>query len=234
MKLVIAVIQPTKLNAVREALEKIEVTRLTVCDAQGFGRQRGRTEMYRGHEYTTILLRKVALEIVVNDDFLDRTLEHDHSAWRGPGPRATSATARSSSCRPWRPFRSTAAAAGKGRCKTKPGAGKGLNPAFHPPPSAHHPPRYPSACGFAGLSWPSPTFGRIGGRWGGDGGHRPRGAAGGIRSRQRRQVELLLGSGQLRGRPRPSRWRPRRAARGNRSAWKPSRNSRRSSPGPAT
>ena len=75
MKLVIAVIQPTKLNAVREALEKIEVQRLTICDAQGFGRQRGRTEMFRGHEYATTLLRKVVLEIVVNDDFLDRTIE---------------------------------------------------------------------------------------------------------------------------------------------------------------
>ena len=75
MKLLIAVIQPTKLNAVREALEKIEVSRMTVCDAQGFGRQLGRTEMYRGHEYKTTLLRKVALEIVVNDDFLQRTIE---------------------------------------------------------------------------------------------------------------------------------------------------------------
>ena len=75
MKLVIAIIQPTKLSAVREALEKIEVTRLTICDAQGFGRQRGQTEMYRGNEYTATLLRKVALEIVVNDDFLERTLE---------------------------------------------------------------------------------------------------------------------------------------------------------------
>lgn len=74
MKLLIAIIQPTKLNAVREALEKIEVARLTVCDAQGFGRQRGRTEMYRGHEYTTTLLRKIVLEIVVNDDFLERTI----------------------------------------------------------------------------------------------------------------------------------------------------------------
>jgi nitrogen regulatory protein P-II 1 len=74
VKLVIAIIQPTKLNAVREALEKMAVSRLTVCDAQGYGRQRGRTEMYRGHEYTTTLLRKIALEIVVNDDFLDRTL----------------------------------------------------------------------------------------------------------------------------------------------------------------
>lgn len=75
MKLIIAIIQPTKLNAVREALEKIEVARMTVCDAQGFGRQRGRTEMFRGNEYTTTLLRKIALEIVVNDDFLERAVE---------------------------------------------------------------------------------------------------------------------------------------------------------------
>jgi nitrogen regulatory protein PII len=58
---------------------------MTVCDAQGFGRQRGRTEMYRGHEYTTQLLRKIALEIVVNDDFLERTLETIESVARtGP------------------------------------------------------------------------------------------------------------------------------------------------------
>ena len=88
VKLVIAIIQPTKLNAVREALEKIEVTRLTICDAQGFGRQRGRTEMYRGHEYTTTLLRKVALEIVVNDDFLERTLNTIISVAR-TGPEGT-------------------------------------------------------------------------------------------------------------------------------------------------
>jgi nitrogen regulatory protein P-II 1 len=75
VKQIIAIIQPTKLSAVQAALQKIEVTRLTVCDAQGFGRQRGRTEMYRGHEYTTTLLRKIALEIIVNDDFLERTIE---------------------------------------------------------------------------------------------------------------------------------------------------------------
>ena len=75
MRMVLAIIQPTKLGAVREALNKIEVTRMTVCDAQGYGRQRGQTELYRGHEYKTNLLRKVALEIVVNEDFLDRTIE---------------------------------------------------------------------------------------------------------------------------------------------------------------
>jgi|SRR5262249_20071177 len=75
MRLVVAIIQPTKLSSVREALVKIGVTRMTVCDAQGFGRQRGQTEFYRGNEYRTNLLRKVALEIVVNDDFLERTVE---------------------------------------------------------------------------------------------------------------------------------------------------------------
>lgn len=75
MKLIVAVIQPTKLKAVREALVHIEVTRMSVCDAAGYGRQRGQTETYRGNEYQTNLLRKVAVEILVNDDFVDRTLE---------------------------------------------------------------------------------------------------------------------------------------------------------------
>ena len=75
MRMIVAIIQPTKLEAVREALNKIGVTRMTVCDAQGFGRQRGQTEMYRGNEYKTNLLRKIALEIVVNEDFLERALE---------------------------------------------------------------------------------------------------------------------------------------------------------------
>ncbi len=75
MKMIVAIIQPTKLKAVREALNKIDVTRMTVCDAQGFGRQRGQAEMYRGREYKSQLLRKVALEIVVNDDFLERTIK---------------------------------------------------------------------------------------------------------------------------------------------------------------
>jgi nitrogen regulatory protein P-II 1 len=75
VKLVLAIIRPTKLDAVREALEKTEVTRMSICDAQGFGQQRGQTEMYRGREYQTVLLRKVALEIMVNDDFLERTVE---------------------------------------------------------------------------------------------------------------------------------------------------------------
>lgn len=75
MKLVIAVVQPTKLQIVLSALRKIEVTRLTICDAQGYGRQRGHTELYRGHEYRVDLLSKAELQILVNDDFVDRTVD---------------------------------------------------------------------------------------------------------------------------------------------------------------
>lgn len=74
MKLIIAVIQPTKLEIVVEALAAIGVTRLTVADAMGYARQRGHAESYRGHEYETHLLRKVELEIAVNDDFVEPTL----------------------------------------------------------------------------------------------------------------------------------------------------------------
>jgi nitrogen regulatory protein P-II 1 len=75
VKLITAIIQPGKLDAVMARLAKVGVERMTVCDAMGYGRQRGRTEMYRGHEYKTNLLRKVALEIVVNEDFVERTVE---------------------------------------------------------------------------------------------------------------------------------------------------------------
>jgi len=74
MKLILAIIQPTKLRAVRDALASVGVDRMTVCDAQGYGRQRGQLATYRGVEYKTNLLRKIALEIFVNDDYLERTV----------------------------------------------------------------------------------------------------------------------------------------------------------------
>ena len=74
MKLITAIIQPPKLKAVTDGLAKIGVHRFTVCDALGYGRQRGQTPTYRGHEYQTQFLRKAVLEIVVNDDFLERTV----------------------------------------------------------------------------------------------------------------------------------------------------------------
>jgi nitrogen regulatory protein P-II 1 len=75
MQLVVAIIQPTKVSVVRDALASIGVTRLTICDAQGYGRHRGQLPTYRGIEYQVNLLRKVAIEVTVNDDFLERTLE---------------------------------------------------------------------------------------------------------------------------------------------------------------
>ncbi len=75
MKLVIAIIQPHKLEEVKNALSEKGVFRLTVSDCQGFGRQKGHTEVYRGHEYTVNLLRKVMLQIAVNDDFVEPTIE---------------------------------------------------------------------------------------------------------------------------------------------------------------
>ena len=74
MKTIFAIIQPAKLDPVREALVRIGVERMTVCDAHGYGRQLGQTAMFRGVEYELNLLRKLQLVITVNDDFLDRTL----------------------------------------------------------------------------------------------------------------------------------------------------------------
>ena len=74
MKLIIAIIQPNKLEDVKAALTDVEVFRLTVMDCQGFGRQKGQTEVYRGHEFTVNLLRKVQLQIAVNEDFVEPTV----------------------------------------------------------------------------------------------------------------------------------------------------------------
>ena len=74
MKLIIAIIQPGKLESVKQAITEVEVFRLTVMDVQGFGRQRGHAEIYRGHEIAVNLLRKVQLQIAVNDEFVEPTI----------------------------------------------------------------------------------------------------------------------------------------------------------------
>ncbi|MDE0862718.1 MAG: P-II family nitrogen regulator [Rubripirellula sp.] len=75
MKLIIAIIQPSKLESVKEALTEVEVFRLTVMDCQGFGRQKGQTGLYRGHEFSVNLLRKVQLQIAVNEEFVKPTVD---------------------------------------------------------------------------------------------------------------------------------------------------------------
>lgn len=75
VKLIIAIIQPAKLEAVKEALTRVEVHRLTVLDCQGFGRQKGKTGIFRGQERTVNLLRKVQLQIAVNEEFVQPTID---------------------------------------------------------------------------------------------------------------------------------------------------------------
>jgi nitrogen regulatory protein P-II 1 len=75
MKLVIAYIQPEKLNDVKQALYRQEVYKMSVTNSLGCGQQRGYTEIYRGADIEVNLLQKVRLEIAVNDAFLDRTTQ---------------------------------------------------------------------------------------------------------------------------------------------------------------
>ena len=67
MKLVTAIIKPFKLDDVKEALRELGVQGMTVSEVQGFGRQRGHTEVYRGAEYTVDFVPKVRVEVLVDD-----------------------------------------------------------------------------------------------------------------------------------------------------------------------
>jgi nitrogen regulatory protein P-II 1 len=74
MQKIEAVIQPSKLDAVKDALVEIGVEGMTILEARGHGRQKGHTEFYRGREYSVDLLPKVKLELVVKDEMLDRAI----------------------------------------------------------------------------------------------------------------------------------------------------------------
>ena len=68
MKLIIAIIQPNKLEEVKDALNKEGISRLTILDVEGYGKQKGHTEIFRGREYEIMFTRKVQLEIAVRND----------------------------------------------------------------------------------------------------------------------------------------------------------------------
>ena len=75
MKMVIAVIKPFKLDEVRDALTRIGVHGMTVCEVKGYGRQKGHMEIYRGAEYAVNFLPKVRLEVAVATEQLDNVME---------------------------------------------------------------------------------------------------------------------------------------------------------------
>ncbi|QDT03006.1 Nitrogen regulatory protein P-II [Rubripirellula lacrimiformis] len=75
MKFVIAIVQPGKLESIKASLSKVEVVRLTVLECQGFGRQRGKTGAHVGRDSSVNLLRKTQLQIAVNDEFVQPTVD---------------------------------------------------------------------------------------------------------------------------------------------------------------
>lgn len=70
-----AIIQPSKLEAVKDALHEVGVEGMTVLEARGHGRQKGHTEVYRGREYTVDLVPKIKLEMVLPDDMADQAVQ---------------------------------------------------------------------------------------------------------------------------------------------------------------
>lgn len=75
MKLITAIVKPFKVEDVKEALKDVGVVGMTVSEAQGFGRQGGHTEVYRGAEYTVDFVPKVRVEILVDDELAQEVIE---------------------------------------------------------------------------------------------------------------------------------------------------------------
>ena len=84
MKKIEAIIKPFKLDEVKEALQEAGIQGITVTEAKGFGRQKGHTELYRGAEYVVDFLPKVKLEVVLEDQLVERAVEAiQHAAQTG-------------------------------------------------------------------------------------------------------------------------------------------------------
>jgi nitrogen regulatory protein P-II 1 len=75
MKKIEAIIKPFKLDEVKEALNELGLKGMTVLEAKGFGRQKGHTELYRGAEYVVDFLPKVKIEVIVDDNMVERAIE---------------------------------------------------------------------------------------------------------------------------------------------------------------
>ncbi|MBU6233180.1 MAG: P-II family nitrogen regulator [Acidobacteria bacterium] len=75
MKLVVAIVKPFKLDDVKERLKTLNVNGMTITEAQGFGRQRGHTEVYRGAEYEVDFVPKLRVEVVVDDQQVNEVVD---------------------------------------------------------------------------------------------------------------------------------------------------------------
>ncbi|HCL57684.1 MAG TPA: P-II family nitrogen regulator [Spirochaetia bacterium] len=68
MKLIIAIVQPNKVEDIKNALTEVGISRLTVVDVEGYGKQKGHVEVFRGREYEIVFTRKIQLEVLVKDE----------------------------------------------------------------------------------------------------------------------------------------------------------------------
>src|SRR5262245_34138724 len=75
MKLIKAIVRPNKVDEVREALEGLNISGMTVTEVRGHGKQKGHTAIYRGKEYNVSLLPKMEIELVVDDDIADEAIK---------------------------------------------------------------------------------------------------------------------------------------------------------------
>ena len=75
MKLIKAIVRPNKVDDIKDALDKLHVSGMTVTEVRGHGRQKGHTAVYRGKEYNVSLLPKMQIEVVVGDDLLDGAVQ---------------------------------------------------------------------------------------------------------------------------------------------------------------
>src|SRR5213079_1353775 len=77
MKLIKAIIRPNKLEEVKDALTKLSIAGMTVTEVRGHGRQKGHKAVYRGTEYSVTLLPKIMIELVITDEIVDDTIDHN-------------------------------------------------------------------------------------------------------------------------------------------------------------
>jgi nitrogen regulatory protein P-II 1 len=75
MKLIKAIVRPNKVDDIKDALGKVNISGMTVTEVRGHGRQKGHTAIYRGKEYNVSLLPKMEVEVVVNDDLVDAAIQ---------------------------------------------------------------------------------------------------------------------------------------------------------------
>jgi len=75
MKLIMAIIRPSKVEEVKDALAKLSISGMTITEVRGHGRQKGHTAVYRGQEYSVTLLPKIKVEVVLPDDLVDEAIK---------------------------------------------------------------------------------------------------------------------------------------------------------------